>query len=200
MWKRSGKNINAPPYPSQTPTERRSTRRTTRKVMWKRSGKNIKCPTPPHPDPQKCHKVENHTAVCGTGVNLDDIWDDRRWKELRWGEESADEMRWSVWSVKCKCEVWSAKCEVWRVQCEVWSLKCDLGNSASLSHKANTNGLAGARRMQVLLIDKSLKLQPWGNFRPASCGHYSTDAIYCPSLMRYQNSTHLSFLFLCRKI
>ena len=45
--------------------------------------------------------------------------DEMRWKELRWGEKSSDEMRWDEgWNVKCKCEVWSAGCEDWSVQCE----------------------------------------------------------------------------------
>ena len=42
-----------------------------------------------------------------------------RWEELRWGEKNSHDLRWDeVWSVKCKCEVWSAGCEECSVKCE----------------------------------------------------------------------------------
>ena len=45
--------------------------------------------------------------------------DGMRWDEVKWGEKSSHDLRWDeVWSMKCKCEVWSAGCEECSVKCE----------------------------------------------------------------------------------
>ena len=111
-------------------------------------------------------------------------WDEKSWDEVTWGENSSNDLRWDeVWTVKCKCEAWSAGCEECRVKCEesvrLASLQCGraqvlfLDSSAQFRTMHTGTGLARARRMQVLSIDeKGLIVKSKATSALASCGHY----------------------------
>ena len=86
-------------------------------------------------------------------------WDEKRWDEVRIGEKSSHDLRWGeVWSVKCKCEVWSAGCEERSMQCKesvrlelhctgVARRSCSWTTTVQqVRAKHARTGLAGARR------------------------------------------------------
>ena len=115
-------------------------------------------------------ECEECSVKCGAWRVQCEVWSVK--KAMRSEKCEVWTVKCDVWSVECevwigKSAVWSEKCEVCSVECEECSEKCE-GRSGASNVTCETRhhfrrvhartGLAGARRMQVSIDEKSLNI------------------------------------------
>ena len=112
---------------------------------------------------------------------MDDMWEEMGWDEMRWDEVRRAKMRWDeMWSVKCKCEVWSAG-RVWSVKkMFAWQCIAPGPRTGHVLTQQQCNKFAQSTHARTWLAHGACKFYRWKRsysltlrqLPPASCGYY----------------------------
>ena len=77
----------------------------------------------------KCGVECGVVELWSCGVVECKVWSVERgqvWTSVEKCGQVRTSVEWRVWSVKCKCKMWSVMCNVYSVECKVRSVECEV--------------------------------------------------------------------------